>query len=346
MGFVTLYLVVDFIEKISEFITREIPLSTILLYFAAQIPNVLILLVPVAALASVLISLVLLARNSEIIAFKGSGVSLFRLSRPLVGCGLFLTLLIFTVGNLVTPITFRITNEIWDGQVRDRRASETSTVENVWLKDVRIFEHLESYDEDRNLAQGISILFLDENLDLSRRLEAERGFFSPNGLRLFVVKDKTYLEADGLRPSSFIFNLHDEMFLPGHPTPPPGLGRHTEQVSDEMNVTALAEAIKNLKAEGFSPVRQVVDLHFKFSAPFISVIMILVGLPIGFWRERGGSVTLGLVLGLILSFFYLVTQEVSRTMGYAGLLPPLMAAWLPNCFFGLLGLYLFSHLRQ
>jgi lipopolysaccharide export system permease protein len=347
VGFVTLYLVVDFIEKISEFITKEIPLLTICLYFLALIPNVLILLVPVAALASVLISLVLLARNSEIIAFKGCGISLFRLSRPLIVSGFGLSLVIFLVGNLLTPLTFTITNEIWDGQVRDRRGALAGTVvENVWLKGVRTFEHLESYDEERSLAQGLSILILDENLDLERRLEAERGFFSPNGLRLFGVREKTYLTSGSQRPSSFILSQSDELFLADHPMPPPGLGRHAQQRSDEMNVAALAETIENLKAEGFNPVRQVVDFHFKFSAPFISVIMLLVGLPIGFWRERGGSVALGLVLGLILSFFYLVTQEISRTMGYAGLLPPLMAAWLPNCFFGLLGLYLFSHLRQ
>jgi lipopolysaccharide export system permease protein len=295
-----------------------------------------------------LISLVLLARNSEIVAFKGSGISLFRLSRPLICSALALSLGVFLIGNLLTPYTTRVANEIWEGQVRNRRTVDvTQMVEDVWIKDVRLFEHFDSYDEAKNLALGLTILLLDEELNLNRRLEADRGFFSPNGLRLFGVKEKAYLNnPSGGRPFSFILNVNDEIFLADHPMPPPGLGRHADERTDEMNVYSLALAIENLKAEGFNPLRQVVDLNFKFSNPFISLIMVFVGLPIGFWREKGGSIALGLVLGLTLSFFYMVTQEISRTMGYAGLLPPFMAAWLPNCFFCLLGLYLFSYVRQ
>jgi lipopolysaccharide export system permease protein len=124
------------------------------------------------------------------------------------------------------------------------------------------------------------------------------------------------------------------------------VGRRSQAPAEEMTVAGLAETVVNLAAEGFNPVRQIVDLHFKFSSPLITLIMIVVGVPLGFWRERGGSVAVGLVLGLTLSFAYLVTQEISRTLGYAGLIPPLMAAWLPNCFFLLLGLYLFSYVRQ
>ncbi|MDR3135525.1 MAG: LptF/LptG family permease, partial [Deltaproteobacteria bacterium] len=133
-GFVTLYLVVDFIEKISDFITENIPVVSIILFFIAQIPTILTLLAPVGTLASVLISLVLMARNSEIIAFKGSGVSLYRLSRPLVVSGLLISLAVFLVGNLVTPVTNRYTNFLWDVQVRNKQRNTSQTVEDVWLK--------------------------------------------------------------------------------------------------------------------------------------------------------------------------------------------------------------------
>ena len=261
--------------------------------------------------------------------------------------GLAISLSIFAVSNLVTPASSSVANRIWDGQVRGRRAEAApAVVEDVWLKDVRLFERMESYDEARSLALGLTIILLDENLDLSRRLEAERGVFSPAGLRLFGVREKNYRAPESGRPVSFGYQESEEAFLPGYPAPPPGLGRRSQQKSEEQGIGALSETIRNLQAEGFNPVRQAVDLQFKFSAPFISVIMILVGLPLGFWRERGGSVAVGLVVGLTLSFVYLVTQELARTMGYAGLLPPAVAAWLPNGFFGLLGLYLFSHVRQ
>ncbi|MDR1051325.1 MAG: LPS export ABC transporter permease LptG [Deltaproteobacteria bacterium] len=348
LGFVTLFLVVDFIEKISDFLTKDIPVGQVALFFVAQIPAIAVMLAPVAALASVLISLVLLARNSEIVAFKGSGVSLVRLSRPFVCCGLVLSFLVLLIGNLVTPLTSRYTNALWEVQVRNRRSDvQSQAVEDVWLKDVRLFEHLGSYDESKKMAQGVTLIMLDSDLDLARRLEAERGFFSPNGLRLFGVREKTYQAQDGPgRPLAYSYSSSEEVFLAGHPVPPEGIGRRAEQNTNEMNIKGLLDTIGNLEAEGFNPVRQTVDLHLKLVSPFISLIMILVGLPIGFWREKGGSVALGLVWGLVISFFYMVAQEVARSLGYAGLLPPVLAAWLPNCFFFLLSLYLFSHVRQ
>ncbi|MDR0355235.1 MAG: LPS export ABC transporter permease LptG [Deltaproteobacteria bacterium] len=347
LAFITLFLVVDFIEKISSFVSQGIPLGQIILFFLAQIPNISILMVPVATLASVLITLVILARNSEIVAFKGSGVSLFKLSSPFILSGLLISFLIFLIGNLVTPLTSQYTNAIWEVQIRNRRSGAVEqTVENIWLKDVRLFQHMESYDESKKMALGLTIILLDPQLDLSRRLQAERGFFSPNGLRLFGVKEKTYLKQGEDRALNYAFNSVPELFLEGHPMPPEGLGRRSEQNTNEMNIPTLMETIQNLESEGFSPTRQIVDLQLKFSSPFISLIMILVGLPIGFWREKGGSIALGLVWGLVLSFIYLVAQEISRSLGYAGLLPPIMAAWVPNCFFAMLSIYLFSHVRQ
>jgi lipopolysaccharide export system permease protein len=345
-GFLALYLVVDFVEKIADFLGHGLPLSTVALYFAAQIPNVAVLLTPVAALVSVLVTLVLLSRNSEIVAFKGSGVSLYRLSRPLLAAGLALSLIVFVLGNVLTPYTAALANGIWDGQVRNRRADAAAEiVEDIWLKDVRLFERLGAYDESRRAAENLSIVHLDENLDLASRIEARRGLFSPEGLRLFGVEEKTYSGGTG-RLRAYELKRSEELFLPGHPLPPEGLGRRSQAPADEMNVAALAEAVVNLTAEGFNPVKQIVDLHFKFSSSLIALVMIVVGLPLGFWREKGGSVAVGLVLGLTLSFAYLVAQEVSRTLGYAGLIPPMVAAWLPNGFFFLLGLYLFSYVRQ
>ncbi|MDR2612436.1 MAG: LptF/LptG family permease [Deltaproteobacteria bacterium] len=346
-GFLTLFLVVDFIEKITDFMTHRIPPWEIVLYFAAQLPFVTSLLIPVATLASVLITLVILARNSEIVAFKGSGVSLWRLTRPFLATGLVLCSLVFLLENLVTPSTAEIANRIWEGQVRNRRSESLQReVRDVWARDVRLLEHFAVYDESRGEAQGASLIFFDDRLSLASRIEAEGAFFTPEGARLVNAEVKTYSGQDGEGIPRFEFRREAELFLPGFPPPPHGLGHQGDTDSDEFSVRELSDSIDLLKAEGYYPIRQTVDLQFKFSRPFITLVMIIVGLPIGFWREKGGSVAMGLVPGLVLSFLYLVTLELSRSVGYAGLLPPFLAAWLPNGFFLLIGLYLFSYVRQ
>jgi lipopolysaccharide export LptBFGC system permease protein LptF len=39
-------------------------------------------------------------------------------------------------------------------------------------------------------------------------------------------------------------------------------------------------------------------------------------------------------------------MELARSLGYAGFLPPLVAAWPPNTAFPLFGVWRFSYVRQ
>ena len=82
-GFLVLYTAIDFLEKIGDFMVKGIDLNTILIFFLAQLPKVVVLMTPVATLVSVMITLTVMARASEIVAFKAGGVSLYRLSAPI-----------------------------------------------------------------------------------------------------------------------------------------------------------------------------------------------------------------------------------------------------------------------
>lgn len=344
LGFMVLYTAIDFLEKIGDFLGKDVGLKTILLFFAAQMPKVVVLMVPVATLVGVLITLAIMARASEIVAFKAGGVSLFRLSAPIVVSSLAICLMVFFLSDVVSPRTTAVANSIWQGQIKDRLDTST-VVRDVWLKDVRLIQHFASYDEADGKVSGVTLVFTDDEMYLARRIEAAAGRFVDGRLELTGVEEKVYPLPVTALTRNFKLNRHDLLVLENWPAPPPGLGR-VDQSSDELSVAQLWRTIDRLRAEGFNPVKQRVDLQFKFSFAMLSFIMVVVGLPIGFWKEKGGSVALGLAIGLVLSFIYLIAMELARSLGYAGLLPPIVAAWLPNLLFLLLGAYLFSYVRQ
>ena len=343
-GFIVLYSAVDFLEKIGDFMGKGLGISTTALFFLAQLPKVVGLMCPVATLVGVMITLTLMARGSEIVAFKAGGVSLYRLSAPIVGAALIICLAMFILSDFVAPRTTAVANEIWQVLVKERRTSST-VVQDVWLKGVRQIQHYETYDEADGSVSGVTLILTDDEMRLARRLEAQNGRFVDGQLRLGDVMEKIYAQNPEGGARSFTLQRHDVLVLRDWPTPPPGFGR-ADQSSDELSVTQLWKTIDRLRDEGFGPVRQRVDLQFKFSFALLPAIMVIVGLPIGFWREKGGSIALGLAAGLGLSFLYLIAMELARTLGYEGLLPPLIAAWLPNLVFLLFGAYLFSYVRQ
>ncbi len=344
VGFIVLYTAIDFLEKIGDFMSKGIDLETILVFFLAQMPKVIVLMAPVATLVAVMITLTVMARSSEIVAFKAGGVSPYRLGLPIMVAAFIICVVMFLLSDLVAPKTTATANAIWQGQVKNRLSTETQ-VEDVWLKGVRLLQHFGVYDEADGSVKDVTLVFTDDDMHLARRVEAKNGRFSNGQLRLSEVREKVYRQdaQTGLR--GFDLKYQEWMILDDWLAPPPGFGRD-DQSSDELSVAQLWQTIDRLSAEGFGPLRQRVDLQFKFSFALLPIIMVVVGLPIGFWREKGGSVALGLASGLVLSFLYLITMELARSLGYSGLLPPLVAAWLPNLVFFLFGAYLFSYVRQ
>lgn len=347
-AFIILYTAIDFLEKIGDFLSKDIKAGTIVLFFAAQLPRVMVLMAPVATVVAVMVTLAVMARASEIVAFKAGGVSLYRLGLPVLAVGGGICLFTFLMSDLLAPRATAVANSIWLGQVRERLEAST-VVRDVWLKAVRQIQHLGSYDEASGSVTALTLLFFDENGGLTRRIEAKTGRMAGGQLRLNDVMEKVYQDSDGPSGSpqraGFIVKRHPVYTIENWPAPPSGFGRAMEN-SDEMSVAQLWRTIDRLSAEGFGPTRQRVDLQFKFSFALLSLIMVVVGLPIGFWKEKGGSVALGIALGLALSFAYLIIMELARSLGYSGLLPPLAAAWLPNMIFLLFGAYLFSYVRQ
>jgi lipopolysaccharide export system permease protein len=91
--------------------------------------------------------------------------------------------------------------------------------------------------------------------------------------------------------------------------------------------------------EGYDNTKYLVDLNFKIAFPFIVIIMVVIGMALSFKTERGG-IPFAVLLGICVCFLYTVTLLYSRFLGFSGLLPPMLAAWIGNMFFLLFGVYL------
>lgn len=77
------------------------------------------------------------------------------------------------------------------------------------------------------------------------------------------------------------------------------------------------------------------------SFPFSAVILTLIGVSLSSRKVRGG-IGLHLGFGLALSFAYILFMQVSTTFATKGNLHPLLAVWIPNIIFGIIGLFLYK----
>ncbi len=102
-GFVMLMLVFTFFELVGDIIRNRIPLTTVGLYLLNLTPSMLYTIAPLAVLIAVLVTFGVLNRNSEIIAMKATGISLYRLVVPIVSIAAILAISLFMFDEFYLP---------------------------------------------------------------------------------------------------------------------------------------------------------------------------------------------------------------------------------------------------
>jgi lipopolysaccharide export system permease protein len=338
--FLSVFFLIDFMDKIDNFIAAEAPAIDVVYFFLAFTPTVIYFLTPVAVLVSIMIAIGLLARNSEITACKAGGISLVRLSMPIILASILISVLSFVLQDALIPKTVALSNSIWARVAKEKPAdSALATRDNLWFRSRTDIYNIQSYDEKNRVIQGLNTYKFDPNFTLRSRLVAESARQGENGWEAANGLIKEYRPGDDIVVEKFRQAKIDFPEVPDQYAA-------ENRPSEELSTTALKLWIERMESEGYDPIRYVVDLHFKYSFPFICTIMALLGLPIAFWKERGGGIALGIGAGLALSFVYLVFLGLSRSLGYSAILPPYVAAWLPNVFFTIFGAYLFTRMKQ
>lgn len=331
---VSIYLAVDFFEKIDNFMEASLPFSKIIRFFYLKIPSIVAQFAPVGILLAILVVFGLMNKNNEIIALKSSGVSIYYLLKPVVSIGLFLSILIFLLSELIVPITISKVNRIWNLEVK-KRSSVVSKGKNIWIKDNHAIYYITYYNPVNSTILGVTLNFFDDEFRLTRRIDAKKGVFEKGRWIFYEIIEQKFDKKNNNHRVAF----HEEREEPFHFLPEDI--KRVVKKSEEMNLLELSEYIKNIENEGYDASVYKVDLYAKLSLPFVCFIMCLVGTGVGGRDKRKESLSVSICYGIGIVFIYWVFYSFCLSLGYGEMLTPFVAAWTANFIllcFGLLAL--------
>jgi len=339
VAFVSLFTLFDFIEKVDNFYEALVPASTMLMYFLLQVPEIISLLSPLAVLLGTIIALGLMSKRGETIAIKSSGVSVMRLTLPIVLLALTITLSTALINEMILPSTKARTNHIWNVLV-EKRPSSAYSHEKFWFKGNGSIYHIGLFDPQGQVLSNVVYYRFDDHFNLAERIDARRATYLGGKWLFFLGLHQQRLPQGGY--SAVVFD-ELEKDLPERPEDFSRLSKPSE----EMGLAELSDHVSKIDAEGYDTRRYQVDMHCKISYPFICVIMALIGIPLALFRERGRALAPGIVVGMLVALVYWISFGYARSIfGYGGVLPPMMAAWLPNAMFALAGVGMITSVRQ
>ncbi|HEY7533255.1 MAG TPA: LptF/LptG family permease, partial [Nitrospiraceae bacterium] len=103
-GLMTIYLVIDFFEKVRKFLRYDASALDVLTYFALKMPGISYQIAPLAVLMATLLTIGVLSRSHEITAMRSCGISLYWIASPFLFFGLVLGVVLLLFTSTVIPL--------------------------------------------------------------------------------------------------------------------------------------------------------------------------------------------------------------------------------------------------
>jgi LPS export ABC transporter permease LptG/LPS export ABC transporter permease LptF len=340
-GFALLMIVFTFFDLVGDILRNHIPLTTVGDYLVNLTPSMLYQIAPLAVLIAALVTFGVLNRNSEIIAMKATGISLYRLVIPIVSIAAILAVSLFLFDEFYLPQANR-RQEALRSTIKGRPPQTFLHPEQKWIfgqphsgEPGRIF-YYQFFDSDRNEFANLSIFEFDPStFSLTRRVFAARVFWD-SGSGSWRFQNGWERDLNGADTVAY-HEFKQTSFAEIHEDP--GYFKKENLQSQEMNFGQLDSYIGHLRQSGFDTMRLRVALWHKLAYPLIAIVMAMLAIPFALSMGRRGSLT-GIAVAIAVALAYWVVDGLFGAMGNVNYLPAALAAWSSDILFALVGGYL------
>lgn len=332
---ISISIVFDLVEKMDDFMDSKAPLTAIVFdYYLNFIPYFTNLFTPLFVFIAVIFFTSKMAAQTEIIAILSSGVSFRRMMVPYFEGAAIIAVLSFVLGGYVIPPANRTRIEFENQYVKTRKEVGLSDMHmqispGVFVYMGRYYSfresgdrfNIEQYDGERLVSRLWARTAKYDSLRCVWTLRNYRRWdFAPDGMAHTMTSGAEVDTAINVLPSDF----------------------KSERKSFEMlNNSELRHYIAEQQRRGLGNIEEFqIELYKRIASPFASFILTLIGVSLSSRKVRGGM-GLNIVVGIALSFSYILFLTISTTFAVSGSMPPLLAVWLPNIVFSIIGAVLY-----
>jgi LPS export ABC transporter permease LptF/LPS export ABC transporter permease LptG len=326
-------MIVHLFERIDDLLGSHAGVLDSVIAIIFKLPFFSIVAIPFSTLVATILTIGIFTKSSELVAMKASGISYLRICTPLILSAFLISLFTFTLNESVIPRCNQLVEEAWD-RIKNRERSRFVRFHR-WYRgkqgDIYFFQH---NNPETNTITGFSQFTIDSDMNVESRLETQKMIWEEDH---WISIDGRYIELDVANYTVISDSRFDQRKNPIPETPEDFSKEHKD--SDEMNIRELLEYIELLGSIGFDTTEYEVDWHAKFAIPFLSLIMVLIGIGFASQNPRSSSGLVGIGISIFIGAFYFIFFRMSIEFGQANLLPPIVSAWLCNGAFLVLSIW-------
>src|SRR3989441_3675239 len=307
-------------------VRNSAPLPSVLEIFVFTLPVAFTYTIPMGVLVGILIGLSRLAADSEITAMRASGIGVWTFLRIISLFVVVAWMLALVNGLYVAP-----ESQAALGRLQDRLKSSQASFEVQPRVFYEGFPKLVLYVNDVKSARGAAIwkgvFIADMSTPSAPRITlARQGILlseSPETLHLHLNDGATH-ETDPAAPEKYQISTFQQTDIP-IPVPQADTKEQEPAPASQLKTWELLRQAG--KADKMSARWDLIEFHRRFSFPACSLVLALVGNPLGVSsQERRQSG--GVVLTILLVFAYYSVTLIGVSLARRGELSPAAGGWL------------------
>jgi LPS export ABC transporter permease LptG len=347
-AFCTLWILIDFMDKVGEFQQADTPKTVILKLYLDLLPAIYVMVTPAAVLLACLYSLTKLSRANELVSMLMSGMSLIQILKPILVVVAWLSLMGMAMNYHWAPRADGQRDAVLrDLAMKGKGSSAASAAALMYRnEDERRTWYIGTvpFDLLKNKMKRVLVYQMDGKDRIKTVWRAESikwwanrdGDSSKTGMWSFydgtersykdqVMSEERFFDSsvDGIRR----VDIHDWKETPwsiiGGSLVPDNLG--------VVDLVCYEKANRDLPSVKLAPFST--HFHHRFAYPWQAFVVVLLAAPLGVAFSRRGALG-GIAAAVIIFFGLMFVNEFFINLGKGKHLAPWLAAWMPNFLFG------------
>jgi lipopolysaccharide export system permease protein len=303
------------------------------------LPDIMAFSLPAASLMAVLLAFLRLSVDSEIIALKSSGVSLYQMLPPVVGVSFVAFLIALMISGIASPwgnrsfkdLIFQIAESKADLGIKERVFSEP-------FDDVVLY--VNSFSSRERVMKNVFVVDRRDKRATSTIIAEKAGIYMHPEKRVITLrflKGTVFVVEKDLKSARTIkFNTYDLNI--GLKDIMAALAERQKR-SYELSFGELIKQLREVPRGGVKYNKMIMELLERCSLPLAVFLMGIIGMPLGAQiRARGRSA--GIWLSLAVFCIYYMCLAGMRNLCGTGAINPEIGVWIPDIFLAISCCYL------
>lgn len=325
---IVIVIIFDISEKVDDFISHQVPLKSIVVdYYLNFVPYFVNMFSPLFVFLTVIMFSSRLAANSEIIAVLSCGISFQRFLRPYMFSAFIIAVFSLALNLWVIPKANVIRMDFETKYVRDYSGRKDLYRNMHYQISPGTFVYVESFSPWNNTAYKFTLETIEDH-EIKSKLTADQAVWDSTKcswtLRRYFVRSygadlNDRIESGRVKDTVLALTIGDF--------------KKTRDYETQLTNAQLNEYIDTKRMRGDADIKHaLIEKHIRWAMPFSSFILTIMGVSLSSRKKRGG-IGWNIVLGIALSFSYILFQKFSEMFVFTDTLPAGIALWLPNIIF-------------